>query len=143
MGIIRAKKPIVVEDLPAGATLDTEFDAKISAAFASHVTAQNPHPQYFRGILQIISVDLPNIGAGALHKIFASIPNAVLNDPVFVVPVSINLFTTAVWPFQFAGVVENNSAINNVGIYFHNAHSVAIDPATFQICIIVFKFPGL
>ena len=80
--------------------------------------------RYFRGISKVFSVDLPSIGAGELYKIFFNIPGAKVNDFCVVVPININLYATATWPFQFSAVGES---ADSVGVSFRNDYSSARD----------------
>lgn len=125
-------------------------DIETKAALNAHLTEIDPHPQYanqlrgdaryFQGVSLLFTVDLPAIGGGEMHKIFYTVPGVKVEDLCIVVPVGINLFTTAAWPFKFEGVVENNNATFNVGVYFHNIFSGPIDVAPFKIRIFIIKF---
>lgn len=144
MGIIRAKKPIAAEDLPALATLDPEAAAIASNAIANHIPG-DPHPQYllpseadaryFRGIMFGVTTDLPSIGAGALEKIFYNVPGANVGNFCQISPVNVNLFAVAAWPFVFGAVIEQ---ANLVGVYFRNDHTSAINlpPIQFKVFIV-------
>src|SRR4028118_323122 len=140
---LNPSKPLTEADMPPGMATDTET----STAIAAHVAATDPHTQYptqaegdaryFRGRSQIHTLDPPTIGSGELYKIFFTFVGANLGDMCWVRPVSVNLFSTALWPFRFFGMVEGTDI---VAVYLHNTHSVAIDVASFQIRVAVFNF---
>jgi hypothetical protein len=130
-------------DIPSGVARKAEVTAAINA----HTGAVDPHTQYllqsegdaryFRGISQLFTLDPPSIGAGTLYKVFYTINGANVGDFCSIVPVNMNLYTTAAWPFVFAAVVE---AANTVGVYLRNDTTTAIDLASFQIRILVINF---
>lgn len=135
--------PIVDSDIPGGIARDDEVAATLNA----HLAAANPHPQYatqaaadaryFRGRSQLHTLDPPTIGSGALYKVFFTFIGANLGDICLVSPVSVNLFSTALWPFRFFGMVEET---DTVAVYLHNTHNGGIDVASFQIRVAVFNF---
>jgi hypothetical protein len=142
---LNPSKALTVADMPPAMATDAETTAAINA----HINSANPHPntpyllqsegdaRYFRGILQLFTLDPPSIGAGTLYKVFYTINGANVGDFCTVVPVNMNLYTTAAWPFVFAAVVE---AANTVGVYLRNDTTTAIDLASFQIRVLVINF---
>ncbi|MEG3913573.1 hypothetical protein QT979_08565, partial [Microcoleus sp. w2-18bC1] len=130
-------------DIPAAIARDSE----VTAAITAHTSAADPHPayltqtegdaRYFRGRSQTYTLDPPSIPAGELHKIFVSFAGADLGDACLVVPISVNMFTFALWPFTLAGVVES---VNNIGVYLRNDFSGPLDLGSFQIRVLVFNF---
>jgi hypothetical protein len=140
---LNPRTPIADADIPGGIARDAE----VAAAMNAHLEQPHPHLQYptqaaadaryFRGRSQIHTLDPPTIGSGELYKIFFTFVGANLGDICLVSPISVNLFSTALWPFRFFGMVEGTDI---VAVYLHNTHSVAIDVASFQIRVAVFNF---
>lgn len=135
--------PITEQQIPPPIARDEEFQAADNA----HLAATDPHLQYatqargdaryFRGRSQIYTLDPPSLPAGELHKVFVTFAGANLGDACVVVPINVNMFTFALWPFTLAGVVEST---NNIGVYLRNDFSGPLDLASFQIRVLVFNF---
>jgi len=130
-------------DIPAGIARDAEVTASMNA----HLTAADPHTQYatqargdaryFRGRSQLHTLDPPSMGANELYKIFFTFVGAKVGDAALVVPVNVNAFTFALWPFILTACVEGADA---VAVYLRNDHVSAIDLGSFQIRVLVLNF---
>jgi hypothetical protein len=122
-------------------------DSEVTAAVNAHLAATDPHTQYatqargdaryFRGRSQLHTLDPPSMGANELYKIFFTFVGAKVGDAALVVPVNVNAFTFALWPFILTACVEGADA---VAVYLRNDHVSAIDLGSFQIRVLVLNF---
>ena len=139
--------PIADSDIPSGIARDTELTAAIIAAINAHLAATDPHTQYatqakgdaryFRGRSQLHTLDPPSLAANELYKIFFTFVGAKVGDAALVVPINVNMFTFALWPFILTACVEG---ADTVGVYLRNDHVGAIDLGSFQIRVLVINF---
>jgi len=130
-------------DIPAAIARDAEVTASMNA----HLAALDPHTQYptqaeadaryFRGRSQLHTLDPPSLAANELYKIFFTFVGAKVGDAALVVPINVNMFTFALWPFILTACVES---ADTVGVYLRNDHIAAIDLGSFQIRILVINF---
>jgi hypothetical protein len=101
-----------------------------------NLTNLNPQPVYLRGLTSRVTINPPNMAANSLEKLFFTLNGANVGDYCHVVPVNINLFTTAAWPFLFSAIVE---VANTIAVYIRNDGPIQ-DLAAFDIVIVVLKF---
>jgi hypothetical protein len=140
---LNPSKPIADADLPPSITRDTEYQQ----GDAAHAGATDPHLQYanqargdaryFRGRSQLHTLDPPSLAANELYKIFFTFVGAKVGDAALVVPVNVNMFTFALWPFILTACVES---ADTVAVYLRNDHVGAIDLGSFQIRVLVVNF---
>lgn len=140
---LNPSKALTEADMPATAAMDAE----VAAAINAHVNAADPHPvyltssegdtRYVRAITTTFTVDLPNLAPNGLDKRFYTLVGAKVGDAALLMPINVNLFATAAWPFLFAAVVES---ADTIGCYFRNDNPGAIDLSSIQFRIVVLQF---